>query len=83
MEAVAKRDPLIGKAVARLMDLSADEKTRLLYEAREKERMDNESREDWARTEERAKWQGVVNKKDAALAEQAALIANLRARLGE
>jgi len=52
-EAVAQRDPLIKKAVARLMELSADEKTRLLYEAREKERMDNESREDWVRTEER------------------------------
>jgi hypothetical protein len=49
LEAVANRDPLIKKAVARLMELSADEKTRLLYEAREKERMDNESREDWAR----------------------------------
>jgi predicted transposase/invertase (TIGR01784 family) len=51
LEAVAQRDPLIKKAVARLMELSADEKPRLLYEAREKERMDMESREDWARTE--------------------------------
>jgi predicted transposase/invertase (TIGR01784 family) len=48
LEAVAKQDPLIQKAVARLMELSADEKTRLLYEAREKERMDHESREEWA-----------------------------------
>ena len=56
LEAVAKRDPLIKKAVARLMELSADEKTRLLYEAREKERMDNESREEEARAEgEKAK----------------------------
>jgi hypothetical protein len=65
------------------MELSADEKTRLLYESREKERMDNESREEFARTEERAKWQGVVEKKDAELAKQAALIAKLRAQLGE
>jgi len=56
LEAVAQRDPLIKKAVARLMELSSDEKTRLLYEAREKERMDMESREDSARTEgEKAK----------------------------
>ena len=65
LEAVAVKDPLIKKAVVRLMELSSDEKTRLLYEAREKERMDNESREDWARTEEREKWQGVVADKDA------------------
>jgi predicted transposase/invertase (TIGR01784 family) len=51
LEAVAQRDPLLRKAVARLMELSSDEKTRLLYEAREKERMDIESREDSARTE--------------------------------
>ena len=30
------------------MELSADEQTRMLYELREKERMDNETREDWA-----------------------------------
>lgn len=51
LEAVAQRDPLIKKAVARLMELSADEKTRFLYEAREKERMDMESREEDARAE--------------------------------
>ena len=48
LEAVAQRDPLIKRAVARLMELSADEQTRMLYELREKERMDNETREDWA-----------------------------------
>jgi len=48
LEAVAQRDPLIKKAVARSMELSADERTRLLFELREKERMDNETREDWA-----------------------------------
>ena len=47
LEAVAQRDPLIKKAVARLMELSADEQTRMLYELREKERMDNKTREDW------------------------------------
>jgi len=72
LEAIAKRDPLFKKAVARLMELSADEKTRLLYEAREKERMDNESREEWARAEgqktEREKWKCVVAELEARLA---------------
>ena len=98
LEAVGNKDPLIKKAVVRLMELSADERTRLLYEAREKERMDNESREEWARDTgraegekaEREKWLGVVSEKDTnlteqatALAEQALLIAELRSRLGE
>jgi len=48
LEAIAQRDPLIKKAVMKLMELSADEKTRLLYEVREKERMDNADRMDWA-----------------------------------
>lgn len=82
LEAVAKKDPLLKKAVARLMELSADEKTRLLYEAREKERMDNDSREDWARSEgakaEREKWQSIVTDKDALIAE---LQAKLEGRL--
>ena len=54
MEAIANKDPLLKKAVVRLMELSADEKTRLLYEAREKERMDRESREEWVRDTGRA-----------------------------
>jgi len=52
LEAVANRDPLIQKAVWRLMELSADERTRMLIELREKERMDNESRENWARKQQ-------------------------------
>ena len=81
LEAVAVKDPLIKKAVVRLMELSSDEKTRLLYEAREKERMDNESREDWARTEEREKWQGVVADKDAELADKGAEMRGFVSRL--
>jgi predicted transposase/invertase (TIGR01784 family) len=94
LEAVANRDPLIKKAVVRLMELSADEKTRILYEAREKERMDIEDIKDGALATEREKWQSVVADKEAAysaaladkdvtLAEQAALIAKLKARLSE
>ena len=85
MEAVAKRDPLLKKAVARLMELSADEKTRLLYEAREKERMDMESREDSARTEgaeqERAIWQCVVADKDSRIAELEAQLMKLKKQI--
>ena len=53
MEAVAQRDPIIKKAVLKLMELSEDERTRMLLEEREKERMDNSVREKWARKEER------------------------------
>jgi len=48
LEAVAQRDPIIKKAVLKLMELSEDERTRMLLEKREKERMDNSVREKWA-----------------------------------
>ena len=56
-------------------------------EFREMERLRSKARHDEAqalrnaRLEEREKWQGVLADKDAALSEQAALIAELRARL--
>jgi len=46
---VATKSPQVKKAVVRLMELSADERTRMLYEAREKERRDNYAREKGAR----------------------------------
>ena len=42
---LAEKSPIMKKATLRLMELSADEKARMLYEAREKERRDNASRE--------------------------------------
>ena len=42
---IAQKSPQVKKAVVRLMELSADERTRMLYEAREKERRDNYARE--------------------------------------
>ncbi len=42
---VAERSPQVKKAVVRLMELSADERARMLYEAREKEQRDNRARE--------------------------------------
>jgi len=56
LETVAQRDPIIKKAVLKLMELSEDERTRMLLEKREKERMDNSVREKSARIEgEKAK----------------------------
>ncbi len=50
---VAERSPQMKKAVVRLMELSASERTRMLYEAREKEQRDNRARERGARQDER------------------------------
>jgi len=52
LETVAQRDPIIKKAVLKLMELSEDERTRMLLEKREKERMDNSVRENWAKKEQ-------------------------------
>jgi len=51
LEAVAQRDPVIKKAVLKLMELSNDERTRMLLEKSDMERMDNSVREKWARKE--------------------------------
>jgi predicted transposase/invertase (TIGR01784 family) len=50
-EMVAERNEKINQAYGRLEVLSKDERNYLLYEAREKERMDNQTREDSAREE--------------------------------
>ena len=52
LEVVAQRDPIIKKAVLKLMELSEDERTRLLLEKREMERMDNSVRENWAKKQQ-------------------------------
>jgi len=44
---VEKSEPL-PKAVGVLMELSADEQTRMIYEAQEKARRDEEARKDYA-----------------------------------
>jgi predicted transposase/invertase (TIGR01784 family) len=44
---LAERNPQIGKAVVKLRQLSADERTRDLYERREKARRDMESQTRW------------------------------------
>ena len=74
---LAKKSPQMRKAVGVLKRLSADERTRMLYENREKARMDYESRID----EIDKKWQIVVADKDAALADKDAEIVRLRAQL--
>ena len=45
---VAQKSPIMRKATLRLMELSADEKARQLYEARLKEKRDYDAREKWA-----------------------------------
>ena len=47
---LAEKTPIMKKATLRLMELSADEKARQLYEARVKERRDNYAREQGAVT---------------------------------
>jgi hypothetical protein len=42
---IADRSPQLKKAVVRLMELSNDERTRLLYESRQKMEWDNQARE--------------------------------------
>ena len=49
---IAEKSPQVKQAVVRLIELSADEKARALYEAREKERRDNLSREKGALKEQ-------------------------------
>ena len=65
------------KAVGVLKELSADERTRMRYENREKARMDYESRVD----EVDKKWQIVVADKDAALAGKDAALADKDAEI--
>jgi len=45
LNVLAQKSPVMKKASLRLMELSADEKARQLYEARLKERRDNYARE--------------------------------------
>ena len=45
LEMIAERSPQVKKAVVRLMELSNDERTRLLYESRQKMEWDIQSRE--------------------------------------
>ncbi|MDR2736289.1 MAG: Rpn family recombination-promoting nuclease/putative transposase [Gracilibacteraceae bacterium] len=45
LDMVAQKSPQVQKAVARLMELSNDEKTRMLYESRQMMEWDNQVRE--------------------------------------
>jgi predicted transposase/invertase (TIGR01784 family) len=54
LEMLAEKNPQVKKAVVRLMELSNDERTRLLYESRQKMEWDNIARERGARAEGRA-----------------------------
>jgi len=45
---VAGKNPIVGKAVVKFRELSADERTRDLYERREKARRDQAAQQRWA-----------------------------------
>ena len=85
MDMLATRSPQMRKAVGILKELSADEATRMRYEAREKARRDEESRRDdavrKAEKAEREKWQGVVAEQAAENEQLRAQIAALQAQL--
>ena len=48
LDMIAEKSPQVKKAVVRLMELSNDERTRLLYESRQKMEWDNQAREQGA-----------------------------------
>lgn len=80
MDMLAQRNPQMSKAVGVLKELSADERTRMLYESREMARRDIESRlaDMNAALAER---DAALAERDAALADKEAEIARLRAQL--
>ena len=83
MDMLATRSPQMRKAVGVLKELSADEATRMRYEARERFSRDIESMKDDAIREVEEKWQGVVAEKDSALAEKDSALAEKDAALVE
>jgi predicted transposase/invertase (TIGR01784 family) len=74
LDMLATRSPQIKKAVGVLKELSADERTRMIYENREMARRDFESIKNdavrFAVWSEQEKWNGVIAEKDTALAEK-------------
>jgi len=90
LKMIGERNPQVQRAVVKLRELSSDERARDMYERREKALRDIDSRERYARAEEREIWQGVVAGKDAEIAGKDAEIAGkdaeiarLRAQLSE
>jgi hypothetical protein len=80
---LAMKSPQIKKAVGVLKELSADERTRMIYEKREMARRDFESMKDDAIRETDEKWQGIVAEKDTALAEKDTALAKKDTALAE
>ena len=66
-----------------MKELSADERTRMLYEQREMVLRDIESMKDDATRDEREKWQGVVAEKDAVIADKDAALADKDAEIAD
>jgi predicted transposase/invertase (TIGR01784 family) len=81
VDMLATKSPQMRKAVGVLKELSADEATRLRYEAREKALRDFESMKEDAIRETDEKWQGVVAEKDAEISAKDAENEKLRKQI--
>jgi tRNA(Ile)-lysidine synthase TilS/MesJ len=78
---LAERKPQVEKTMVTLRKLTGDELARDMYERREKALRDQQSREDWARQQEREKWQAEREKWQGILADKDAEMARLREQL--
>ena len=67
LDMIAEKSPQVKKAVVRLMELSNDERTRLLQESLQKKEWDNRARERGARAEGKA--EGIAKGKAEGIAE--------------
>ena len=83
LEMLAMRSPEMKKAVGVLKKLSANERTRMLYEQHEMVLRDIESMKDDARRETEEKWEGVVAVKNAEIAIKDAALADKDAALAK
>jgi predicted transposase/invertase (TIGR01784 family) len=63
LEMLAEKNPQVGKAVAKLVELNADERARMIADAREKMRRDNVSREQAAREKGREEERTAIARK--------------------
>ena len=75
--------PVVTQAIGAYREVMVSPEFRELERLRADARHNEASALLNAERREREKWQGVVAQKDTAIAEQAALIAELRARLGD
>ena len=83
MKMIATRSPQMRKAVGILKELSADERTRMIYESQEMARRDIESKIEDAVEKKELEMLVALAEKDAELAEKDAELEKLRAQLAK